>query len=242
MPCSGGQRRNRSDTTARSQFYYGCMRQLDDWAGCFVYSGLSALLLLLSEELGRLWFLSLIAIVPFLYKLRSATHGQALKLGLLFGASYFTVSSLDALVAGSMTAVFGLLAGTGAAAVCSLGINRVSNRYGFKPALVAAIWTCFEFCLMKLGVDDPIAGQAGLASSEVTRLAYLFGLLTISYCIVLLNSLFVIVFDAVLSSRSSARCVSVAPHIQVSSSVEHILIRRESLPYMKMRGPPSLSV
>lgn len=176
-----------SQKTTESNYHNDSLLAI--WAESYIFAGTSALLLLIAKLLPYYWYLSLFALVPFLYRIIKATPTESLRLGILLGISYFAVSVTDSLSVSPIFSLFKLLLGTGLFAVFGWTVGWARRHWGFYPCIVAMLWVGLEIGLAKLGFASGILGKAGFTNLFLDRLVGLFGFLVISAIIVLLNSL-----------------------------------------------------
>lgn len=194
------------------------------WAESFIFAGSSALLLLIANLFPHYWYVSFFALTPFLYRIIRITCGErsrttpseSLRLGFLFGLSFFAVSLVDTRITSPFPSVLMLLFGTGLFALFGWAVGWARNRWGFYPSLVALLWVGVELGLVKLGMNQngsylSVASGIGIPEAEgqarfshplvvseanlfFHALVGLFGFLTVSAIIVLFNSLLVLLF------------------------------------------------
>lgn len=162
------------------------------WAESFIFAGSSAFLLLIASLLPDYWYFSFFALSPFLYRISKASPCESLRLGFLFGLSFFSVSLIDSPGSCPLPFLFKLLFSAGLFALFGWTIGWARNRLGFNPSLVALLWIALEIGLVKLGFVHGLFGRAEFSHPFFGGLVGLFGFLTVSAIIVLLNSLLVL--------------------------------------------------
>jgi len=146
------------------------------------------------------WYVSFFALTPFLYRIIKATCGErsrtapseSLRLGFLFGLSFFAVSLVDSPMNYPFPPLLMLLSGTALFAFFGWIVGWARHRWGFNPSIVALLWVGLEIGLVKLGFVGGILGEAEFSHPFFGGLVALFGFLTVSAIIVLLNSLLVL--------------------------------------------------
>jgi hypothetical protein len=116
--------------------------------------------LLLANLFPNYWYFSFFALVPFLLKIIKASPGESLRLGFLFGLSFFTVSVIDSLTISPASSVLKLLSGIGLFALFGWAVGYARNRWGFNPSIVAVLWVGLEVGLVKLSFVSGIFGRA----------------------------------------------------------------------------------
>jgi apolipoprotein N-acyltransferase len=165
---------------------------LTAWAESFIFAGSSALLLLIANLFTQYWYLSFFALIPFLYRLIKATPIESLRLGFLLGLSFFGASAEDSLGSLSLIPLLKLISGITLFALYGWSVGWARNRWGFSPSMVALLWVGLELALVRFGLAGGIFGEVGFSHPLLHGLVSLFGFLTISAIIVLLNSLLVL--------------------------------------------------
>ena len=104
------------------------------WADSFLYAGTSVLLLSLADLIPGYWYLSFVALIPFLYKVTRASDAEAVRLGFLFGLALFGVRIADSLASSLWSAASVFLLGIGIFA--GFGWTVARARYWSIPKLV----------------------------------------------------------------------------------------------------------
>ena len=171
------------------------------WAESFIFAGSSALLLLLVNLFPQYWCVSFFALTPFLYRIIKACPGESLRLGFLLGISFFGVSIIDSPLGYPVPPLLKLLCGTGLFALFGWSVGWARHRWGFNPAIVALAWVGLEVGLASLGLVRGLLGETGLSHPFFGGLFALFGFLTVSAIIVLLNSLLVLLILKTLALK-----------------------------------------
>lgn len=175
-----------------------------DWAESSVFATSSALLLLIASLFDEWWFLSFVALAPFLYRLTRSNAKSAARVGVLFGLAFFAVTFIDSILLSPVTALTKVLIGTATFGLFGWITGFLSCRVGFNPVLIATIWIGLEFALLRLGIKHQIFVDAkSLSLPFFNGLATLFGTAAVSFLIVLLNSLFAVTVDELSSLEKS---------------------------------------
>jgi apolipoprotein N-acyltransferase len=167
------------------------------WAESFIFAGTSALLLLIANLFPDYWYFSFFALTPFLYRIIKASPSESLRLGILFGLSFFAVSEFGSIgFVGAIheSPLLKSIFGTGLFALFGWIVGWARKRWGFNPSIVALLWVGLEIGLVKLGFVEGLLGKAELSHPFFSGLVALFGFLTVSAIIVLFNSLLVLLF------------------------------------------------
>lgn len=172
------------------------------WAESFIFAGSSALLLLVANLFPEHWYASFFALTPFLYRIITTPPMESLRLGLLFGFSFFAVSVIDSPESSPiLTSILKLLSGTGLFVLFSWAVGWARKRWGFNPAIVALLWVGLEMGFVKLGFITGLFGEAEPSHPFLGGMVALFGFLTVSAIIVLLNSLLVLLIIKTLAIK-----------------------------------------
>lgn len=165
---------------------------LTTWAESFIFSGFSALLLLVANRFPHYWYFSFFALVPFLLRAIKSAPSESFRLGFLLGLSFFGALAVDSLSITPLPAIIKLLSGTALFAIFGWAVGLARKHWGFNPSIVAVFWVGLEMALVKLGFVSGLLGETGLSHPFLHGLAGLFGFLAVSAIIVLLNSLLVL--------------------------------------------------
>jgi hypothetical protein len=204
---SGGRRQGRRKLVVKTSAADSalCNPPVATWAESFIFAGSSALLLLAANLLPHYWYLSLFALSPFLYRIIKAAPVESLRLGFLFGLSFFGALTISSLFVSPLISLVKLVSGTALFALFGWSIGWARQRWGFNPSLVALLWVGLQMGLVKLGLLGGFLGEAGFAHPFLHGLVGLFGFLTVSAIIVLLNALLVLVIVKTLEVRQPKR-------------------------------------
>jgi hypothetical protein len=161
---------------------------LSNLAEDFLYTGTSALLLLVANLFPGYWYFSFIALFPFLWRINKASTSEAFRLGLLLGLTFFTFWSLDAFFVAPVSTTLKIIGGTLLFALWGWAVGFAKQFFGFNPIIVSCLWVFFELGLIKLGYTSGLLTHSTPSTPFFLRLATLFGFGIISFIIVLLNS------------------------------------------------------
>lgn len=176
---------------------------LTAWAISFIFGGSSALLLLVANLFPAYWYFSFFALTPFLYRVIKATPGESLRLGLLFGLSFFGASATGWLGISPLLAGTRLLCGTALFALFGWTVGWARQRWGFNPSMIAVLWVGLELSVAKLGLVGGLLGETTFSHPTLHGLACLFGLLAASAITVLLNSLLAFALTKVIKATGT---------------------------------------
>jgi apolipoprotein N-acyltransferase len=211
------------------------------WAEDFIFAGSSALLLLIANLFPAYWYFSFFALTPFLYRIIKATPNESLRLGILFGLSFFGVSGFGSFVGAiHESPLLILVLGTGLFALFGWAVGRARQKWGFYPSIVALLWVGLEIGIVKLGFINGLFGQAEFSHPFFGGLVGLFGFLTVSAIIVLLNSLLVLLIVKTLEvTRPRGKIVHEEKRIWDFSSTPGLSAQKAYL-VPEGRAPPCI--
>lgn len=174
------------------------------WASGFLFAGTSALLLLLSNLFPAYGYISILALLPFLYKVVKADRRAALRLGFLFGLAFFSISFIGSLLTAPFAAILKLGSGIALFALFGWAASWAKEKYGFNPLTVALLWVVFELALIKTGTFDGVFSEAQPTAGFFYKAALLFGFLAISFVIVLFDSLLILAAEKTVALLAKA--------------------------------------
>jgi apolipoprotein N-acyltransferase len=166
----------------------------------FLYSGLSALILSLTQFYPELRVLAIIALAPFLIRIIKVNHINSIYCGIILSFCLAMVLAWGELFRDPIGLVikFGLLGVVFSA--FAVAVKTIKKHFGFNPVFVAALWLPLEYVLKHLaGLNFAfIAAESG--NNILIGLSSLFGLLFVSFIILLINSLIVALIEYVASN------------------------------------------
>jgi len=140
----------------------------------------------------ELWFLSFIALVPFLWRLCHVNRLQAAALGVILATTYVIATSSADLLDTPQAFLFKLGLLNVAFAIFGFAINRVRKHLGFNPLFIALLWFPLGFVLVQYTDVEGFFYQSHGSLHLVSGFGSLLGILIWSFIIILGNSLIVI--------------------------------------------------
>ena len=213
-------------------------RSLSNLAEDFIYTGTSALFLLVANLFPGYWYFSFIALFPFLWRVSKASPKQAFRLGFLLGLTFFTFWSLDALLVTPASAILKIIGGTLLFALWGWAVGFAKQVFGFNPIIVAALWVFFELGLIKLGYTSGLLTHSTPSTPFFLRLVTLFGFGVISFIVVLLNSLLVKVIEHAVKIFKATGIEFTAKEIFWCFVENHRVSPQRFFLIPQLRGPP----
>ncbi len=238
-----GRRRSRVFGNGRVRVPSSPPTPVPECASCFLYAGASALFLLLAH-VSNCWYLSFVALIPFLYKSNRSSEAAGMRLGFFLGISFLTVAGIDTLVVTPWMALLRISLGTALFSLFGWTLARVRRRWGFQPILVALLWVALEAGLMHAGIGDGLFSETELSLSVPMwhSIATLFGCLIVALIIVLINSLLLAALETAVA------IVRARGHIATEGKSNWDLILSPGLVTQSLRlaaegrGPPTIPI
>ena len=166
----------------------------------FLHAGSSAALIAISQHCPQFWAVALIALVPFLWRVTRTGVRESVGVGALLATTYGLVAMPGLLLVAPAKFFAGLAALNVLFALYGLVVNRVARHVGFNIVFVAALWVPIEYLLGRLGPVGSLFTLTETDSGVFLRLGSLFGILIVSFAVVLINSLILIVSERLLRS------------------------------------------
>ena len=172
----------------------------------FLCAGTSALLISVAHLFPEFWFVSLFALVPFLWLAIRATLPESVILGCLLATSYYLVTFPTWSGAAAGLFLLKLLGLNTIFALYAAAVNRIGRHIGTNAIFVAALWLPLEYTLSHYSGLGNLFALSGNESVLLFRIGSLFGMLMISFVIVLANLLVLLFLRQVVHAlRSKAR-------------------------------------
>jgi uncharacterized membrane protein len=207
----------------------------------FLAAGSSSLLLSIVHLHPEFWFLSLVALVPYLWRLKRAGLIDSVALGLILAVCFSFVVFTENLRAAPETFFFRLIIISSVLSLFGIIINWIKKHLGYYPVFIAALWLPLEYCLIRFADTSILLDLPAADSGWLARIGSLFGLLTISFFIVLVNSISVLIIEYAgrkLLSKLNSRYRLGSMNFPVFESIASTK-RWNCLP--DLRAPPSPS-
>ena len=154
----------------------------------FICAGISALILSIAHLHPEYWFLSLFALVPLLWRLNRTTFAGSILLGVILACCYAFVTFIGEALVAPGSFFLNLLLLSLVFSTFGMVVNGVRKYIGFSPVFIAAIWVPLEYFLIKYPGMGGVLTFPTADSSGLIRFASLFGLLMVSFFIMLINS------------------------------------------------------
>jgi apolipoprotein N-acyltransferase len=204
----------------------------------FLCAGSSVLLIACAQLHPELWFVALFALVPFMWRTVKVGLGRSLVLGAFLATAYSFVAwpimswvSPGAFLTklASLNILFALYA---------VAVNRIKRYVGFNAVFIAALWLPLEYILSHYTHLGSMFGFTTTDSGLVYRVSSLFGVLMISFVVVLVNTLILIFLKRVVEVLCSKAAFSVKIDKQTFTFFKEILFETRGCYFTSPRAPP----
>ncbi len=206
----------------------------------FLYAGTSALLLALVQLYPGLWFLSLLVLVPFLWAGVRAGLTRAIGLGLILAGCYVAVAYPVELWTTPDTFLLKLVALSLIFSIYAISVNRLWRHIGVNAVLMAATWLPLEYALSQHSGLGSIFAFSGAEPVLVMRVGSLFGLLVVSFIVVLVNWLILIVLGDVVRALLSGSALIIQDDNPPQLSFADLLPEKRWYYSLAPRDPPTV--
>jgi apolipoprotein N-acyltransferase len=160
-----------------------------------LYAGSSAFLISLAHLYPGYWYVSLFALIPFLWRVVRLSLLDSFYLGAMLG-TLVCLATLPISCLVSLSRLLSHLAGFVALfALYGLAVNKVARYAGINAVLLAALWVPVEYLLSNCDHLSSIFVFAETDSAILVRISSIFGVLMVSFLVVFINSLLLIISD-----------------------------------------------
>jgi apolipoprotein N-acyltransferase len=208
----------------------------------FICAGTSALILSIAHVHPEYWFLSLFALVPLLWRLNRTTLAGSILLGVILACLYAFVTFIGEAAVAPGSFLLNLLLLSLVFSTFGIVVNGVRKYIGFSPIFVAATWVPLEYFLIKYPGMGGILTFPTADSSELIRFASLFGILMISFFIMLVNSIILMLIEYASRIRFSNVRLRFPNTIKSFPLFESIRSTKRWEYFPNLRAPPVRTV
>jgi hypothetical protein len=157
-----------------------------------LYSGISALLISAAHLRPELWFISLVALIPFLWRAARGSFVEIICLGCALAASCFLIMEGSAMWMTPASLLLKLLVLSFLFVLYGTLVNRISKHVGFNAIFIAVFWLPVEYALNHNAHMNGMFSFSGTSSTLLARVSSFFGALMISFLVVFINSVLLI--------------------------------------------------
>jgi apolipoprotein N-acyltransferase len=204
----------------------------------FFGAGTSALILSVANLYPNYWFLSFFALLPFLWRLTRANLFRSIDLGIILGGSYAFVVFTGELLVSPWVFLFNLFGLCLIFSLFCVAVSVVKKYAGFNPVFIAVLWLGIEYTL----THDPVLGNIltlpDTGSGFLIRFSSLFGILMVSFAVVLINSLLLILFKRLAQALCSRTTFATKKDQGFYSTFKQPTLKRHPYYFPTPRAPP----
>ncbi len=204
----------------------------------FLCAAGSAILLSFAHVFGELWFISLFALVPFLWRLCHVNLRGAISLGMMLATFFVCATSMSDLIFAPKIFLLKLLSLNIAFALFALAIHRARKAFGFDPLFIALLWFPMEYALIHYAHLGAIFSISNSSSSLTIGFCSLFGILLASLVIVLGNSLILLILRHVRRWILLDKDLLTASDKESYPLIDEVLLERCRYYFPDVRAPP----
>jgi len=204
----------------------------------FLFAGSSALILSVAHTHAHYWFISVFALLPFFWRLTRVNFSGSIVLGIILAHCYAFVVSIDQILVSPWSFVSKLLLLSLIFSAFGVAVNRVKSHIGFHPVFIAVLWLPLEYLLTHHAHLGSIFTFSETDSTLLIRIGSLFGILTISFAVVLINSLVLILLSRVVQGLRSRAALPAKDNQRLYLPFKQIIIERRFYYYAVPRAPP----
>ena len=204
----------------------------------FLWAGNSALILSLAHLFPDYWFLSIFALLPFLWRLTSTNLSGSVILGTILGSCYTFVAFTHQILIAPWVFLLKLLSLCLVFSCFGILVNRINKYTGFNPIFIAALWLPFEYVLCNYIQLENIFIFSGADSSLLIRISSLFGILKVSFIIVLINSLILLAIRQVVRAFCSKITFFSKDDEKCFPPSKEVILKKLYYYYPMLRAPP----
>ncbi len=206
----------------------------------FLCAGSSALLISVAHLYPEFWFVSLFALIPFLWRAIRVSLFESIILGGLLAASYSFVAFRLESWATPGAFLFTLVGLIALFALYGTIVNRIKKHLGFNVIFIAVLWLPVEYALSHYaGLENLFTLSPDKTGLPVLlRIGSLFGMLMISFIIVLVNSLILIILRQVAQVVFSRGTLSIPDDKRPYPPFREIILKRRWYYFPDVRAPP----
>lgn len=208
----------------------------------FLAGGGSALLLSIAHLDRRLWFLSLFALVPYLWRLKRTCIRCSIALGAIFAFFFSFVVFINDLTVSPMGFCFKLSVLISIFSIFGVAVNGIKKYIGFYPIFIAALWMPLEYFLIRYIGNGGILDFSDVDSSIIIRFGSLFGLLMVSFFVMLVNSLILFMIENAALDYGFDRTIVNSKSRLRGYYRANLEIRRRRYFSIDSRAPPILTI
>ncbi len=153
-----------------------------------VMAGSAALLLCFAQRNPNMWWVSFFALVPYLYRLFSASTAGTVRLGIILASSYILLTHAGQIWSNPSQFMIKMAVMNAGFILFGLAINSMKRRIGFNPVYIALLWLPLGWVLVNYA-QLSLFGLVEASPNLVASFYSLAGVLLWSMVVVLINSI-----------------------------------------------------
>jgi len=211
-----------------------------NYFACVISSAVSAFLLSTAHSHPEIWFISLFSLVPFLARVKRSGWSEMLVSSVSFASIYaiLMISTKSLITPQSLLLKIGLL--NLIFVVFGMGIKLLHKSIWFNPVFIAALWLPLEFAINRYIGLGAIFALPDHGHDLVYRMASMFGFLTVSFFIILINSIILLLFDQIFLRGVPEFTYNALGIRRLATSLEIHKLFSERYFTINTRAPPAI--
>ncbi len=186
------------------------------------------------------WYAPLFALIPFLWRVIRAGLPQAIVLGAMLATSYTFVALPAQAWVTPGAFVFKLLGLNLLFALYAIVVNRIGKHIGFNAIFIAVLWLPLEYMLSHYAGLGSLFALSADESGLLVRIGSLFGMLMISFVLVIVNTVILIFLRHVVQALLSGSPLIFKDERKICLGFKEILFERRWYYFPTPRAPPML--
>jgi len=204
----------------------------------FLGAGTSALILSVAHIYPAYWFVSLIALLPFFWRLTRANLSRSIALGISLAGSYAFVAFFAEFLFSPWTFLIKFLLLSLIFSAFGIAVNRTKRYLGFNAFLIPFSWLPLEYILKSYAHLGSIFVFPETDSTLLIRIGSLFGILMVSFVVVLINALILILLKRVVQALSSRATFPAKEDKRLYPAFKNIILQKRWYYFPDPRAPP----
>lgn len=204
----------------------------------FLGAGTSAVILSIAHIYPAYWFVSLFALLPLFWRLTRANFNRSIVLGISLASCYAFVAFFGEILKSPHTFLLKLLVLCFIFSAFGVAVNRTKRYLGFNAFLIPFLWLPLEYILDHYAHLGSIFTFPQINSTLLIRIGSLFGVLMISFVVVLINSLILILLKHVIQALKTRDSFPKREDKRVYFPFKGITLQKRWYYFNDPRSPP----
>lgn len=201
-------------------------------------AGSSALMLFVAHNRPEYWYLSLIAFVPFLWRLLQLNLRGAICLATTLATLFVLATEAGLLSVSPGPVLIKLLAFNIAFILFAFGVNRAKKRSGFDPLMIALLWFPIEYVLITYADVGSVFSVPDAGFGAAVSFCTLFGFAMGSLVIVLINALILWLFQCIVQRAATSDKITSSEIKVFNVHTDTVTLERGLYYLLCPRAPP----